>query len=1368
MSLADHIREQAGRVQGFAAGGAPSFDETEPVADAGPPPFDVTAPVIEPDTTATLGSVAKQVPTGFNQALATTAGAPVDAATWLMNHSLSRMLGIHNAPKIEKPFGGSDSIKSAMGLIGANPDNAPAKNTAERIARGTGEGLGYAMGPEAAVGFLSKAKALGPSALNALRSFFGGGESVASSATNATVGAVSGGSGKAAAEFAPDEYKPLAEMAGGLAGGIGTVGAVAAGRAGAEAARGAGRYLEPLTAKGRDRAAARVLDERASDPYALRDALDDHPADLVPGSMPTTFQQTGDMGLGSLEREVAAQNPADFMQRRSEQSVARTRALEGMAPDGDVAAVQGTLRGQRGALDAETTRAVDDVTAAARARMDEIGGHNAPEEYGEALRGNAADARGSAKTRERALWKAVDPDDELALPVTAVADEAQSIVRSMPRTAAPIAGEEAAIFETIGGLGKVEKFNELVGLRTRINAELRKERMANGESPAYARMSRLRGSIEKAIEEGVSGQIDREAEMMAAGLLPPERSVAARIVGARDGVNPEMGNEAFTPSGNRVPVEYRVVSGDDLVTSNHPQYPQELQPRDRSRAASDVQIQNIAGNLQPERLGMSASSAEGAPIIGPGGVVESGNARTMAIMRAYQEAGPAAQRYRQYLESMGVDLNGINNPVLVRNRTNDMSMAQRAEFAREANASPVLSMSAAERAVGDSARLKDDVLSQYRGGDINSAENRDFVRAFMRDVPQKGESGALVTSDGALSLDGQRRVENALLHAAYDDSSLVARLAESDDPTIRPLGRALADVSGEMAQLRREIAAGAVDKRADIVPNLMDAVRVVGDARAKGIPLSSAMAQRDAFDQLSPVSELLLRDAYGQDFSGRINRDNLTALLRDYVAEARQQTTEARLFGEPSSADEILAGVSARHARQGRGSASVTDARPGDGAAGAGERRPETPAPGPERVADASDRVLEKPELRSNFDEAARGRLRAASNATKERARRFDSGPVGDVLKPGAAKGLYRKPASAVPDIVFKRGPAGAENVRAYRDAVGDGAAMTNVVDGAAASLRRAAQRPDGTLDPARFEAWRKQHTDALSELPGVEERFSTAARAARAIDDVAKVRTEALERFESGAIGKILGAKGPDEVTKAIGAIFGRDNAATEMARLVSESKGSPAALAGLRKAVADHVAERFISNTEAGTTGQNLIKSDQFQTFVRKNSAALRRALGDDGVNTLRAIAADLNRANRSISAVKLPGGSNTAQDTAKRGGSLLSQIIERGATGGAGALAGALSGFGPAGAAVGAVGGIVAGALREAGIKKVDDLVKTALLNPEIARRLLSNIPATSKGAQMSLAAAIRRAAVLPIWSLKDGKNGNDETSVRASQK
>ena len=79
---------------------------------------------------------------------------------------------------------------------------------------------------------------------------------------------------------------------------------------------------------------------------------------------------------------------------------------------------------------------------------------------------------------------------------------------------------------------------------------------------------------------------------------------------------PNIGDSVFTPSGRQVGVQYRVVEGKHLVTSNNPdmtpnsEFPQEPQPRDRGRAASETQVSRIAGQLQPERLGASCSVGE--------------------------------------------------------------------------------------------------------------------------------------------------------------------------------------------------------------------------------------------------------------------------------------------------------------------------------------------------------------------------------------------------------------------------------------------------------------------------------------------------------------------------------------------------------------------------------------------------------------------------------------------------------------------------------------------------------------------------------------------------------------------------------------
>ncbi|MFZ2106483.1 MAG: hypothetical protein WAV18_14095 [Roseiarcus sp.] len=120
----------------------------------------------------------------------------------------------------------------------------------------------------------------------------------------------------------------------------------------------------------------------------------------------------------------------------------------------------------------------------------------------------------------------------------------------------------------------------------------------------------------------------------------------------------------------------------------------------------------------------------------------------------------------------------MKEPVLVRQRTTDMSPEERVRFAQEANAGTGLALSPSERAAIDAGRLSDEALEKYQGGDAGSAENRDFVRSFMRSVPEPGEEGSFASANGQLSLDGAQRVRNALLHAAYGDSNLVSSLAE--------------------------------------------------------------------------------------------------------------------------------------------------------------------------------------------------------------------------------------------------------------------------------------------------------------------------------------------------------------------------------------------------------------------------------------------------------------------------------------------------------------------------------------------------------------------------------------------------------------
>src|SRR5262249_29211069 len=163
---------------------------------------------------------------------------------------------------------------------------------------------------------------------------------------------------------------------------------------------------------------------------------------------------------------------------------------------------------------------------------------------------------------------------------------------------------------------------------------------------------------------------------------------------------------------------------------------------------------------------------------------------------------------------------------------------------------------------------------------------------------------------------------------------------------------------------------------------------------------------------------------------------------------------------------------------------------------------------------------------------------------------------------------------------------SGFESVQAFRRATDDPTALNALQDYVASRLRQVASRPDGTLDPTRTSNWLRAHSEALRAFPELAGRFRDAATATRAIEDVAALRKDALESAQRGALGKLLGATNDDEVVKIIGGIFGKANSVDGMYRIAAEARREPAAMEGLRKAVIDHLYNRFVSNTEAATS--------------------------------------------------------------------------------------------------------------------------------------------------------------------------------------
>lgn len=318
---------------------------------------------------------------------------------------------------------------------------------------------------------------------------------------------------------------------------------------------------------------------------------------------------------------------------------------------------------------------------------------------------------------------------------------------------------------------------------------------------------------------------------------------------------------AYTNDNEKIDLKFKVVSVDDLIASNeldgriNPNYPQELQPRDRNRASSRSQINQIANDLNPERLAESTNVSEGAPIVGADNVVESGNGRTLAIKLAYITG--AADGYRNFIidnaNEYGIDATNLpENPVLVRERLTEVD---RVEFTRKANESSISSLSATEQAKVDAENLTQDVLNLLVANDdgvINTSDNKNFISTVLTKVFKSEDLNNVVNAEGRLSARGLERITNAIFYKAYGDASLSARLSESLDNDMKNATKVLLNIAPRVVSIKNDIKQDIL-YNFDFSEDIAGAVRLFEKCRNDKKTIEDYANQMSLFDKESPV-----------------------------------------------------------------------------------------------------------------------------------------------------------------------------------------------------------------------------------------------------------------------------------------------------------------------------------------------------------------------------------------------------------------------------------------------------------------------------------------------------------------------------------
>lgn len=313
----------------------------------------------------------------------------------------------------------------------------------------------------------------------------------------------------------------------------------------------------------------------------------------------------------------------------------------------------------------------------------------------------------------------------------------------------------------------------------------------------------------------------------------------------------------------------------------------ENQLRDRTRMASELQVNEIAAKLDPKLLLADVPTMDhGAPTLTADGKVVAGNGRALAIRKAY--SGERGAAYRQALveaaERYGLapaEIEGMRAPVLVRVLQQAVDVERAAILSNEGGA---MRMSGLEQARVDAGRLPSlSAVEIPESGDFTAASLRDYVRGWINQFPA-AQRAALVDANGQLSQEGMTRLRNAVLFRAYGDSAVLQRLVESTDPGARNVAQALVKAAPKVAEVKDAIARGELHPL-DISDAVVRTADLVEQIRDQGLTVDAWINQLDLFNPgETPTTLALLRFVDANKRSAKAVADLLTGYYDSVIA----------------------------------------------------------------------------------------------------------------------------------------------------------------------------------------------------------------------------------------------------------------------------------------------------------------------------------------------------------------------------------------------------------------------------------------------------------------------------------------------------
>jgi len=350
-----------------------------------------------------------------------------------------------------------------------------------------------------------------------------------------------------------------------------------------------------------------------------------------------------------------------------------------------------------------------------------------------------------------------------------------------------------------------------------------------------------------------------------------------------------------------------IIASTDAYGNVNPKFPKERQPRFVERKSSTEQIADIAYKTDFMAYAGIERVQDGVPMVSADGVGIIGNHRLAALLLMFKENIAKFRQYQAYMIKNASKF-GLNPAkmtgdfIVVRVLSPDEDLDS---LVNEGNVSGTAAMSASEIAVGDSKKLSDSIMAWFvtdENGEMTGAQNKTFNNRFINEVVPESERASMRDGNGEISMNGLRRIQNAMFYKAYGNIDLLTRVSESTNNNVKKLTNTLINVSPRIVTLKEGIAAG---KYYDVAT-----AQLITDVATKWVIMKQSKEGKDVLAYLKGTAKQRQADMFNEKenplemsmiLAFEVNRGsgkNLTSLINRIIdLHMAEGTPENGFFG---------------------------------------------------------------------------------------------------------------------------------------------------------------------------------------------------------------------------------------------------------------------------------------------------------------------------------------------------------------------------------------------------------------------------------------------------------------------------------------